>query len=135
MNYGIYFSEELQKQGARAVPNADVIKELLRRKDYMAIHKGLIPRNISRIDDIYATMPFAKRIKAMKYAIDDLDGYVVDLRGNTIPYAKGTTLSNLSRKAYYDRADILSGQFGANPRDAERYTKNIQEMHNIVNTL
>lgn len=40
MNYGIMFSEELQKQGARAVPTVNVIKELVKRKNFDGVLTG-----------------------------------------------------------------------------------------------
>jgi hypothetical protein len=46
MNYGIYFSEELQKQGARAIPSLDVALELFRRGELNAIGKGFISPKI-----------------------------------------------------------------------------------------
>ena len=50
MNYGLLLSGELQKQGARAISAQNVIKELLRRKDFTAIEKGVNPYALKNLN-------------------------------------------------------------------------------------
>lgn len=92
MNYGIMFSEELQKQGARAVPTVDVMKELIKRKDYSALRAGMYEGWSSNVGK-QRNLPFSFREKS----IDPLEYKQQLLNGSRL-----TPKSELSRE-YYDR--------------------------------
>lgn len=138
MNYGIYFSEELQKQGARAIPTSSVLEELFKRKNYKAISLGLTPRNVSLMDEAYASAAKygpKQRGNIIRSAKDDLNGYVADLRGRAIPFADARALENASRRMYYNKSDILGGHVKADDALLASYKHDTQAIKSAIERM
>lgn len=124
MNYGMYFSEELQKMGARAIPTIDVVNELLRRGQYKALYKGVSPLSRMVADPLAnkkrrVISSFSKGKVISPYPkAGPSNGFIADLRPGTMSSARQGELENVFEWAH-------NQSMARNPPNIESVLKNI----------
>ena len=103
MNYGYLLSGELQKQGARAIPTANVMKELVKRKNFDGVLTGF-----------HETWGRGNGVSASKYfprpqSIDRLQ-YKKEILGGSVGSDRASRL-----REYYKNNKISQDDFIGDP--------------------
>lgn len=119
MNYGIMFSEELQKQGARAVPDLDILKYLAKTKqwkklgDIASLDVGMLPKNVAAKRYIYDKL--GKFEKLNKWHAGDNAAKMNDI---------------LDRRRFF-----VSSQIENSPILLRKYTPEINDIGHMANNV